>query len=121
MNCFREKNYKVSKIPTLTIGKSGSISFNNASIEKWLKEVTHVQLLFDADGERIGVKPVSEDAEHTYLLRLLKGGGRQVSGSGFLKYYSIPHDETRRLSAEWDERAAAVVCSLVEEKIVNNE
>ena len=76
------------------------------------KTVDFVQLLYDAQGRRIAIKPASADDEHTYKVCRGKQGGGHVSGQGFLKFYQIAHDKTRSFPAEWFDDSGAVVIAL---------
>jgi hypothetical protein len=83
--------------------KQGNFNFNTGAM-KLLKDkaVTHLQLMYDKDTNRIAFKPCSKETAGAYALRSVKGGG-QVSGSAFLKNYGIDHSQTRSCPATWQD------------------
>jgi hypothetical protein len=110
---FSHQGNKAVGEPRVTVSKNGLLSVNTLCRQRFLKDAEAVQLLFDPDTRRIGIKPVAKDAEHAYAFRQGKpGGGGQISGSAFLKHYDIAHAKTKAYPAEWDEIAGAVVIKL---------
>ena len=68
-----------------------------------LPSVSHLQLLYDKESDRIAFKPCDEKTPGAYPLRGAKGIS-QVSGTAFLKYNGIPFAEgTRPFPAVWSD------------------
>lgn len=94
----------VTKEPRVTLLKQGNFNFNSG-VMKILTEnaVTHLQLLYDKETNRIAFKPCSKETPGAYEMRTTKGGG-QVSGTAFLKYHGVSFaDMTRSLPAAWQD------------------
>ena len=95
--------------PKVTITKTGIFNFNMACVERFLKEAQFALLMCDRDTGRVGLRMVPKGTEHAYRVRTTKGGGRQVSASAFLKYYSIPCEQSRSYGIAMDDEAQALV------------
>lgn len=109
---FTKKYMATVDIPTVTLSKNGEIAPNMVTVQRWLQNIEYVQLLFDAEGQRIGIKPVDKDADSIYPIRKFKNGSVKISGTAFLKHYGLLGSETKRFHAEWDEGVKAVICRL---------
>lgn len=92
----------------VTISRTGMISVNADCRGKYLKDTEAVQLLYDADTGRIGIKPVPKGTAHSYRFSGSKGG--LISGSAFLREYALMPKKTKAMPAKWDNGAQAVVC-----------
>jgi hypothetical protein len=108
---FSHQGNKAVSEPRVTVSKNGLLSVNTLCRQRFLKDAEAVQLLFDPETRRVGIKPVAKAAEHAYTFRQGKSGG-QISGHAFLKHYNIAHAKTKAYPAAWDEQAAAVVIKL---------
>jgi hypothetical protein len=103
----------VTKEPRVSLLKQGNFNFNSGSM-KILKEqaVTHLQLLFDKETNRIAFKPCRKTDQGAFKLREIKGLG-QVSGVAFLKTYSIPFGtETISYPAVWNTEQQMLIINL---------
>jgi hypothetical protein len=109
---FTNKSARSGGEARVSVSKRGSLSLNRACMSQHFEKVELVQLLYDAQGRRIAIKPASAGDEHTYKVCRAKQGGGHVSGQGFLKFYNIPHDKTRSCPAKWDLGMGAVVVEL---------
>jgi len=95
---------KITKEPHVSILKQGNFGFNSGCM-KLLKEnaVTHMQLLFDRETQRIAFKPCTPETQGAYIVRKNNGVG-QISGTGFLKTYGVAYsDATRSYPATWQD------------------
>jgi len=95
---------KITKEPRVSILKQGNFGLNSG-VTMLLKEnaVTHVQLLFDKETNRIAFKPCTPETAGAYIIRGVKGAG-QISGMAFLKNYAISYGtETRSYPAVWQD------------------
>jgi hypothetical protein len=94
---------KITKEPQVSILKQGNFGFNSGCM-KLLKEksITHMQLLFDRETQRIAFKPCTPETQGAYIIRENNGTG-QISGTSFLKTYDIAYSEaTRAYPATWE-------------------
>ena len=95
---------RITKEPAVSIMKQGGFNFNSGST-KLFKEnaVTHLQLMFDKETNRIAFKPCTQETPGAYALRHVKSMG-QVSGNAFLNHHKIPYSEaTRSFPATWQD------------------
>ena len=94
----------LTKAPYVTIQKRGTMSFNK-SAHAALGSPEAVELLYDADAQIIGVRPVEATVEHAYPIRATGGGkgddarSYMVSGRAFAQYYKIDTEVSRRYPA----------------------
>lgn len=74
----------VSSAEEISISSTGVIVVSAALTNKHLKDVEFVQLYFDSEGKRIGIKPLEKEMSHSY--KLVRPGKRAAfSGRGFFK------------------------------------
>ncbi len=85
-----EKTRATSDVKTVTISTSGSIVLSPAIVEKYFKDAEYVQILFDAEHRKAGIKPVKQGTKFAYrLIRPPKGKTRSFSGQAFLRTHKI--------------------------------
>ena len=104
----------VTNEPKVSILKQGLFNFNNGAA-KILREknVTHLQILFDSEANKIGFKLCSAGKPGAYKVRASKGGGAQISGMAFLNHYKIPFKSgTRSYPTSWDGTGKLLVIDL---------
>jgi hypothetical protein len=88
---FEKRARPVTKEATVTLQRSGAVSFNRAAWEA-MGEPEAVELLFDADTRRVGIQATDESAQYAYSLH---GGAKRqknsylISGKAFVQYYDI--------------------------------
>lgn len=95
---FTKKMAPLGKTPGVTIQKRGIITINR-SAHALLGEPKAVELLYDRERERIGLRAVDETAQHAYQLRpqgLGDTGPMVVAGTAFTNYYKIDTSVSRR-------------------------
>ncbi len=103
----------VTKDPRVSLLKQGVFNFNTGTMKIFKEQaVTHMQMLFDIETNRIAFKPCSKTSEGAYALRTIKGIG-QISGTSFLKNYKIPYGtETRSYPAVWNTEQGMLIVNL---------
>ena len=103
----------VTKEPRVTILKQGNFNFNTGTMQILrAKNITHFQLLYDRDTNRIAFKPCTKTDEGAYALREVKGIG-QLSGTSFLKFCKIPlGEQTRSYPAAWNVEQGMLIIDL---------
>ena len=88
----------------ISILKQGTIGINSECCRKFFKNYKHIIFLFDRENNKLGIKPTNEPASNTYSIRLSRDGKlASVSAMAFLKYYNIPHKESKSYPCEWNE------------------
>lgn len=97
---FNKRGAPVSKEPTVSVLRGGPIALNKAAVEA-MGEPPAVELLFDREQQRIGIRGVSDQARHAYPLRNTASNTSQylISGVAFTKFYDINTDVSRRYPA----------------------
>jgi hypothetical protein len=88
--------------PAVTIQKTGVLSLNAEAFDA-LGKPEAVVLLFDRDGQAMGLRASPKTVLHAYRLRA-QGGGQShlVSGRAFLARYGLAVDAAKRYPAAMD-------------------
>ena len=98
------KNRPIKDTPTISILKQGLIGISQVCYNKYFKNYEYIILMFDKENKVIGLKPTNEAKSNAYKIHPKRDGRLvQISGMAFLKYYNIPHDETKVYTCEWNE------------------
>ena len=98
-----EKKRTKSMEPTVTITKAGNIILNSASTRKFFQGYKYAKLFWDADGKRVGIKPLKESDGFAYNVNLSPNGNSGTfSGVAFCKDAGIDYDKTRPFPAKWN-------------------
>lgn len=99
--------------PRISIRKSGGIGINAAAVSEYFADTEAVTLLYDAETNRIGVKPADPEYENAYnVVRASESESASIAGEGFLNAYDLNHEQTTHYAAVWDEDAEMVVADL---------
>ena len=96
----RQRSPLVSQ-PYITIQKRGTLSLNAAAFAA-LGSPQSVELLFDREDQRVGLRNVDGTVEHAYAVRPngTKASSFLVGGTAFTQYYGIDTKTARRWPAE---------------------
>lgn len=87
-------------VPTLRVLSGGRLVLN-AAAKRLLGDTQNVQLLWDADAKRIGLKPVSADAPGASF-RVVKAPSQAViTSKEFVDAHALQHNQRMRL--EWED------------------
>lgn len=99
---------------TVKILKSGVISISPGAYEDWFQGASHVELLFDTRGKKVGLKPRRKPTKVSYKLRESPQGGRRryVSGGQFLETYGVSVARAKSFDAQWNETEKLVEFSV---------
>lgn len=94
---FTKRMIPLAKEPYATVQKKGIISLN-APAHQLLGGPRAVELLYDADEQLIGLRPVDQSVEHAYLIRGEPGQATSflLSGTAFVKHYGIDVSQSVR-------------------------
>lgn len=75
---------------SVTINAGGAVSFSPAVTQKYLQNVEYVQVLFDSETKRVGVRPAKQTDKFTFkLVRPANSKRVMFSGRGFLRNYGL--------------------------------
>lgn len=87
---FKGKGRPVQGLtPTIAVQAQGRIALNQAAYEA-LSRPSRVELLFDAEHRRIGLRSVPDETQHAYRVTQPEPGGRWVVVAlAFSRHYSI--------------------------------
>jgi len=98
-----EKNTS-TLFPTITITKSHSLGINRACIEKFFKDAVALELYYDNDTNRIGLKPFKKAADHLFSINKKEGQSASISCRGLIKHFGIEVEKTIRFHPAWNEK-----------------
>jgi hypothetical protein len=98
---FDKRQAGTTKIPFVTIQKTGSFSLNKAAVNL-LGNPEGVELLFDPEENLIGFKPAALTNPRAFALRTQGGHSstQMVSGHRFSKYHELDTTVARRYGVE---------------------
>lgn len=97
---------------TIRVLESGELSIGPEAWRALLDEAAHVELLFDPERERIGLRPRERPTRASYKLRRQGGRRRYVHAVQFLEHYGLDEARGRRLPARWNDRVGIVEVSV---------
>jgi hypothetical protein len=94
--------------PFVSIQKKGIIAMNHAAFDA-LGQPKAVELLFDRERQRVGLRAVDPNVDHAYVVRPnAKGSSHLVSGTRFAKHYGIPVEVDQRWPAHMDKNVLVI-------------
>lgn len=103
---FTKRRAKAS-IPKVSVRKQGTLGIGKKLYKEHLKDVEHVELLYSQDENKIGIHPLEDPVEHSYVLRT-QGPNIEISAMAFLSHYEIPHEETIQYRADFEDGVVVV-------------
>lgn len=96
---FAKSSAPLSKVPTVTLQRRGTISINRAAFNL-MKEPDAVELLWDGDRRLVGFRAAPVDAPNAYPVRAQNqktdAGPFLIAGTAFTKYYDIDTSQAVR-------------------------
>jgi hypothetical protein len=100
---FKKRMVAQTGQPQVTIQRGGrTIAFNEAALVA-LDRPEALELLYDREAQVMGLRAVSKDAPHAYIvLHNSRGTTHMVAGLLFTKHCGIPTDVARRWPASMD-------------------
>ena len=95
---------------TVRILRNGVISVGGGAYDQWFGGASHVELMFDGRGRKVGLKPRRKPTKATYKLRESPQGGtsRYVSAGRFLETYGVKVAKAQTFDAQWNEKEGVV-------------
>jgi hypothetical protein len=96
---YRRQRARPDAEPLIAIQRKGILALNHAAYEA-LGSPESVELLYDREGSRIGLRKTAATTAHAYKVRAQRGGRWWfVSGFAFLRHYGISLCTSLRLPA----------------------
>src|SRR5215210_3643772 len=94
---FNKRAASVSKHPYVTLQRKGPFSFNQAAFEL-MGSPEAVELLYDADTERVAFRPVAPDRPQAFPVRAQGKNSvtHIVAGQSFARHYELDTSVARR-------------------------
>lgn len=101
--------------PKISITKSGLISFNKGSVNRFkLDDYEYAILYYDKEDSRIGVELTNDkNGEGACKLRK-RSSGADISAKSFFDYFAIDYKETKRYNAEWNDKNDMIIACIEE-------
>ena len=101
---YENKGGRSSK-PKASITTAGQIGLNAASVNKYLKDVEYIHLLYDEENKIIGIKKAKKDDSNIFkLTRSGEQGTSSIAGRSFLGFFEIDYSKSRKFIPEWDSK-----------------
>lgn len=91
--------------PSVTFTTNGRFAFNKAATAQFEKNaIENVLLLWDAEKNLVGVRPITKKDARSYKIHMgKKGNGCGFSASTFLKYIGYDISKSRPMLAKWND------------------
>jgi len=95
---------------TVRVLRNGDLSISPGVRKNWFGKAGFVELLFDSEAGKVGIRPRAKSTRATYKLRPSPQGGRRfyVSGGQFLDACGIQTRKARNHEAQWNEKEKLV-------------
>lgn len=89
--------------PKLSIRKNGQLGLNYGAVERYgIDKFEYVELYYDKENNRIGLKLSNEKSEGAVRCRV-RSGNASIPAKSFLEYYKIDYREAKRMEVQRDE------------------
>jgi hypothetical protein len=93
----------------ITVLKGGQLGINKMCMEEYFRDYKYVEMYYDKDQKKIGIRPTNDSTNDAYNVRLIKGGKlANISVKEFLKHFGIEHGKSIAYSATWNEKEKLV-------------
>lgn len=110
---FQKGGHKQLSYPAVAITKSDQININKKCLETQFKGCEHVELFYDSDSEKIGMKPVKKETAHSYALSKKDGTKfATLSGRAFLRHFGLSSTTKTTHIAEWNSESKMIELDL---------
>jgi len=101
--------------PAVTITKNGMFVINSTALSKHIKPHHYVEVYWDKDLRKVGLKPIAKRSEKAYNLHFsAKGKVASMSASAFLKHIEYGSKPTSSFPANWNEGAGLLEFTIME-------
>lgn len=98
----------------ISLRKSGGIGINSAAIDEYMDDTEYVQLYYDDENNRLGIKPAEEGDENVYKLNKTGSSGG-VTPTAWMKRERLIPEVTTRYNVEWDDDEEMLISDLNED------
>ncbi|MFN2421217.1 MAG: hypothetical protein ABR527_07530 [Gemmatimonadota bacterium] len=95
---------------TVRVLRNGDLSISPSVYDQYFNRANYVELMFDPNNKKVGLKPRSKPTKATYKLRESPQGGarRYVSAGQFLANYGVKVTKAKSYDVKWNEREKLV-------------
>jgi 5S rRNA maturation endonuclease (ribonuclease M5) len=103
---------KSAELPVITFGSGGIIYINSFAMNKHLKNVKRVIILYDKDMQKLAIKPVAKDIDGSYKLNFSSQERKStgmISARSALKTVAI---KNKRFEGIWNNSEKMIEVSL---------
>lgn len=99
---------------TVRVLRNGDMSISPSVYENWFDRANYVELLFDPQGKKVGLRARRKPTKATYKLRESPQGGsrRYISSGRFLSTYGVAVNKAKSFEARWNGRQRLVEFSV---------
>ena len=109
-----KKSTAVKKPAEAKILKGGQISLNATAYEEFLKGATHVELFYDAEAKKIGLKPKKYGTKAAFKLRVV---GRnkatyRINAQPLIEHYKLVSGSKTSVAPAWNNSEGMLELSL---------
>tara|TARA_B100001964_G_C13990339_1_gene490348 strand:+ start:357 stop:698 length:342 start_codon:yes stop_codon:yes gene_type:complete len=98
---YEPTSLRYSGKATVSISRHG-FRFGKSVSLNYLKEKSYVELYFDEDNNKIGLKPLDRETNNSKKLRGREGKSKTVTAKDFLESYNCSHPETKQYQVTWN-------------------
>lgn len=109
--------------PSVTFTKNGRFAFNKAATAQFEKNaIENVLLLWDAERNLVGVRPITKKDSRAYKVHMgKKGNGCGFSATTFLRHIGYDISQSKSMPAKWDETEEMFLIEVPKEYLKKSE
>jgi len=109
--------------PSVAFTTNGRFAFNKAATAQFEKNaIENVLLLWDAERNLVGVRPITKKDSRAYKVHMgKKGNGCGFSATTFLRYIGYDISQTKSMPAKWDETEEMFLIEVPKEYLKKSE
>lgn len=111
---FKKKGRRATQGTFITITPQKTFILSHDCHQKYFKESDAVILLYDPELNHIGLKPLKDEEELPYSLKITRKSNRMhvITANAFLNHYKIDYSQRRKYEPSWNESEGLVEIDL---------
>jgi hypothetical protein len=116
MTMQKFEKQRIIGIPTITVRKNGSISFNEMAVEQFpIREKKHADLYFDQEDQTIGTRPIDSKAGvAAFAITREKGKTYTISCQSFLRQFGVAFTLGSKVyPASYDDSQEMIIAKII--------
>jgi hypothetical protein len=116
MTMQKFEKQRITGIPTITVRKNGSISFNEMAVEQFsIREKKYADLYFDQEEHTIGIRPIDSKAGvAAFAITREKGKTYTISCQSFLRQFGVVFTSGSRVyPASYDDSREMIIAKIM--------